>query len=415
MNRICTPQRDGSIPVPTFTAATPDAAWSTIMVVVGAGVVAALQVGKAAIAAPLLQSDLALDLASLGWLTAIFAILGVVGGIPAGAMAAAVGDRRILVLGLVATALGAMSGAMAEGYRTLLVSRVVEGLGFLLITVAGPAVLQRVVSPGRKDIALSLWSCFMPVGMALAMLTTPLFASWRAFWWVSALLAATAIILTMVLVPRATATARSSRRRLAQDVLTIFRAGGPPLLAASFALYSLMFFALFSFLPVLLMDRMGVSLRTAGLLSAVATAVNILGNIAAGVLLSRGVQRSVLTGVAGLTMTVAGLGIFLPALPDTAVLLLCVLFSAVGGLLPATLLATIPVVAPASHLAPVVVGLVMQGSNLGQAIGPVAVGQTVDAFGWPSAAAVVSGAGLLGVMLSLLLGRVVRKARPSDG
>ena len=54
------------------------------------------------------------------------------------------------------------------------------------------------------------------------------------------------------------------------------------LLASTFALYSLMFFALFAFLPVLLMERMDVTYRDAGLLSALASAVNISGNLAAG-------------------------------------------------------------------------------------------------------------------------------------
>src|SRR5882757_3142868 len=160
MNDVSNPRGGGSIPALSAAETAPDAAWFTVMVVVGGGVVASIQVGKAAIAAPLIQSNLALDLASVGWLTAIFAILGVVGGIPAGAIVAAAGDRRILVLGLCATALGAMSGAMADSYRALLASRVIEGLGFVLITVAGPAILQRIVSVGRKDIALSLWSCF---------------------------------------------------------------------------------------------------------------------------------------------------------------------------------------------------------------------------------------------------------------
>ncbi|WP_163317338.1 MFS transporter, partial [Enterobacter hormaechei] len=84
-------------------------------VVVGAGITAALQVGKASIAAPLLQADLGLDLASVGWLTAIFAILGVIGGVPAGAIAASLGDRRILLTGLAATVIGAAIGAGSTG------------------------------------------------------------------------------------------------------------------------------------------------------------------------------------------------------------------------------------------------------------------------------------------------------------
>lgn len=402
---------DASPPAATVT----DTAWSGIFVVVGAGVVASLQIGKVAIAAPLIQHDLRLSLTAVGWLSAVIAALGAIGGVTAGGIVAAIGDRRVLTAGLVAAALGAAGGAMAGSYFMLLASRIVEGVGFLFITVSGPAVLQRIVAAERKTVAIALWSCFMPTGMALAMLAAPLFANWRMVWWCSAAMAVIAIVMVLAVVPGTRALAQPSWRRLGDDVTTTCRANGPLVLATTFALYSLMFFALFSFLPVLLMDRMGVSLRTAGLLSAVATTGNIFGNMAAGLLLSRGMPRATLAGIASLTMTLAGLGIFLPVFADTPTFLLCVLFSAVGGLLPATLLATAPVVAPDDRLTPVVLGLVMQGSNLGQVIGPVAIGGTIDAFGWPSAAAIVGIAGLIGTLLSLRLRDILRTSRAQSG
>src|SRR5690606_3485667 len=156
-----------------------------------------------------------------------------------------------------------------------------------------------------------------------------------------------------------------------------------------------MFIAVFSFLPVLLMERMQASWRTAGLLSALACAVNILGNLAAGHLLARGVARPLVLCTASVAMGAAALGIFLPLLPDAGVFLLCVVFSAVGGLIPATLLSSAPLAAPAAALTPIVVGLVMQGNNLGQIVGPIAMGGAIDAYGWHAAAWVVAAAALL--------------------
>ena len=385
--------------------------WAATMVVVGAGVVASLQVGKGAIAGPLLQADFGIDLGTLGWLTSVFAILGMVGGIPAGALTAKIGDRRMLCLGLGAIALGAALGAVAGSFHVLLAGRVVEGLGFLLISVSGPAILQRVVAPATHDLAFSLWSCFMPAGMAIAMLAGPQFGDWRALWWSSAFFAGAAIIAAVLLIPKTADRSPSSWRGLGASILATLSVKGPSLLAASFTLYSLMFFALFSFLPVLLMDRMNVSLQTAGLLSAVAVAVNILGNLAAGVLLSRGLDRSAMVAGASVVMGISGLGIFLPVFLDTATFLLCVMFSAVGGLIPATLLATAPIVARTPNLTPIAVGLVMQGSALGQVIAPVAVGRAIAFLGWHSAAVIVGFATLLVVLLTVFLRRPTASAR----
>lgn len=389
------------------------ARWGAVLAIVGAGVVAALQVGKLIIAAPLLRKDLGLDLASIGALAAVFSLLGMFGGIAAGGVITRYGARRMLLAGLAATAAGAVLGAAAPTYGVLLASRVVEGLGFLMISVAGPAALQRMVSASDRDFAFALWSCYMPAGMAIAMLASQAFGDWRAYWWCAGAAVAVALVSVAALAPATPPGARLSWRSLRQDTVDTVGAPGPGLLALSFTLYSLMFFALFSFLPVLLMEQMGVSHRTAGLLSALASAVNVVGNLAAGVMLSRGVGRPVLLIGACLIMGAASLGIFLPLLPAPATFLLCVLFSAVGGLIPATLLSSAPIVASSAALLPVVIGLIVQGNNLGQILGPVAVGSAIDRFGWSSAAVIVAGAAVMGTAVVAAFAQ--RVATPAEG
>lgn len=382
--------------------------WAGVLAIVGAGVVASLQVGKVIIAAPLLRQDMGLDLASIGTLTAVFSLLGVVGGIAAGGVIARFGARRMLLLGLLATALGTAMGAMAPSYGLLLASRVIEGLGFLMITVAGPAALQRMVSPSGRDFAFALWSCYMPTGMAVAMLASQAFDHWQAYWWCAGAAVAVALASVAALVParESTATASLSWRGMRQDTVDTLGAAGPVLLALSFTLYSLMFFALFTFLPVLLMEQLGLTLAQAGLYSAIASAANIIGNLGAGVLLARGWRRSSLIACASATMGVVALLIFQSVLPAMPTFLLCVLFSAVGGLIPATLLGTAPLVAPRPALTAASVGLVMQGSNLGQVIGPVTVGGVIDRFGWGAASYVVLAAALGGLVIAAGLRRV---------
>ncbi|MGV2895354.1 CynX/NimT family MFS transporter [Achromobacter sp. AGC78] len=386
--------------------------WAGVLAIVGAGVVASLQVGKVIIAAPLLRQDMGLDLASIGTLTAVFSLLGVVGGIAAGGVIARFGARRMLLLGLLATALGTTLGAMAPSYGLLLASRVVEGLGFLMITVAGPAALQRMVSASGRDFAFALWSCYMPTGMAVAMLASQAFDHWQAYWWCAGAAVAVALASVAALVPvgESTTSASLSWRGMRQDTVDTLGAAGPVLLALSFTLYSLMFFALFTFLPVLLMEQLGLTLAQAGLYSAIASAANIIGNLGAGVLLARGWRRSTLIACASATMGVVALLIFQSVLPAMPTFLLCVLFSAVGGLIPATLLGTAPLVAPRPALTAASVGLVMQGSNLGQVIGPVTVGGVIDRFGWGAASYVVLAAAVGGLVIAAGLRRV-RAAR----
>jgi predicted MFS family arabinose efflux permease len=316
------------------------------------------------------------------------------------------GARRMLILGLAATAAGTAAGAVAPGYGVLLGTRVIEGLGFLMITVAGPAALQRIVTGGRRDFAFALWSCYMPAGMAIAMLASQAFDDWRAYWWCAGVAVGVALAGVLLLTAPTPRGAALSWQGLRQDTVDTMGAAGPVLLALSFTLYSLMFFALFTFLPVLLMEQLGLTLAAAGLYSAIASAANVVGNLSAGVLLARGWRRSTLIACASAVMAGVALLIFGSALPAMATFLLCVLFSAVGGLIPATLLGTAPMVAPRQGLTAASVGLVMQGSNLGQVIGPVAVGGAIDRYGWASASFIVAAAGLAGVAVAWRLRRL---------
>lgn len=380
--------------------------WLYVAIVVIAGIVAAMQVIKPSIAAPLLQTSLAIDLPSVGWLISVFALLGTVGGIPAGAFVTAMGDRRILLCGLSAITLAAGAGAAAPSFELLLATRIVEGMGFTLVIVAGPALITRLAPENSKPMAFGLWSCFMPTGIALSMLCGPLLPNWQEIWAASAATVAAALIISMIVLPPSQK-GSFSWNELRADTRATFRSGGPIILATTFALYSLQFFTIFSFLPVLLTERMSVSLQTAGTLSATATAMNILGNLTAGFLIGRGLRRWKLIAVATLVMGLCSIGILLPILPNSAVLALCMLFSAVGGLIPATLLATAPVLSSELRLAPFTIGLIMQGSNLGQVIGPIAVGSMINAFGWSSVVGISALAAALCVGASVLLRQVL--------
>jgi predicted MFS family arabinose efflux permease len=376
--------------------------WGAVALVVLAGVIACVHLGKVAIATPALRDEYGLGLDAIGWLAATFALVSAVGGIPAGAAVAAAGDRGMLVAGLIALTVGSALGT-AQPWLALPLSRLVEGLGFVLVTVAGPAMLQRLVAPADRNLALALWSCFVPAGIALAMLVGPWFEHWRSLWWAAGIVAAGIAGVVLARIPRAPAAAVATPRRLGADTIEVLRAGGPLALAIAFALYSLMFYALFSFLPVLLIDRLHMSPSSAGPLGALASAANIVGNLAAGGLIAR-IGRVQLVLLSAIAMGLCAAGIFFVTGQPWLVYLLCVVFSMVGGLVPSTLLSWVPVLTPSPSRAPIAVGLAMQGSGLGQALGPLLVGALIEGFSWAAA-------GVLVIASAVALPLVIRRLR----
>ncbi|MBA3595425.1 MAG: MFS transporter, partial [Polaromonas sp.] len=206
--------------------------WIAVAVVFLSGVLAALQVGKVVIGLPALREELGLSLGAAGWLMAMFALLGVIGGIPAGAMVKRFGDRRLLILGALALGLGSAAGAVASSLVTLLAARLLEGAGFLLVMVAAPVVLQRLAAPRDRDLTFAIWSTFFPTGMAIALLSGAALQGWRGFWLANALLAGLLAMLVAVTVRRgAVSAAALSWQAMARDAGVTIRAGAPMLLA----------------------------------------------------------------------------------------------------------------------------------------------------------------------------------------
>jgi DHA1 family inner membrane transport protein len=108
-------------------------------------------------------------------------------------------------------------------------------------------------------------------------------------------------------------------------------------------------------------------------------------------------------------MTITGIAVFILPAPAWLIFGLCVVFSGVGGCLPSAMMGAAPRAVPEPQLAAMSVGLVMQGSNLGQMIGPVVVGGLVDSGGWGMAAIPVAFAGGIAITTAFALRRVFRR------
>lgn len=210
-----------------------------------------------------------------------------------------------------------------------------------------------------------------------------------------------AALLLPLTTPRRAAKTHVPPLQLRHALGAMLRARQPLLLALMFATYNLQFFSVMTFLPIFLMQRIGLSLAAAGGISAAAVAANIIGNLAAGFLLSRGLRAGSLLAATSLVIGIFGIGIFLPMTPNGLLIPLCFLFCAIAGMLPATILAATPAATPEPTLLPLSLGLVMQGNYLGQVIGPVALSAIVAAAGWVAPAWLVLAAALLGALLAL--------------
>lgn len=390
---------------PALSPARAATAKSVAMVVVGVGVSCALHVGKLPVAIPRLQAELGLDLVQAGFLLSLVQLAGMSLGLGVGLLADRQGPRRVMLWGLCVLAAGSVMGAMAPDVSMLLVSRVIEGAGFLMAVLPAPGLLRlHVKESAALSRALGWWGTYMPMGTALALLLgVPLMAwtGWRGAWVMLAALSLGAALLLHQRVPavRVVAAAQALWPRLA----TTLRAPGPWLVALGFLLYSGQWLAVIGFLPTIYISA-GFGVATVAVLSALAAAINMSGNIVAGRWLAGGARPGVMLALGYSAMALGALVAFgaqgHPLLQFGAVLV----FSAVGGLIPGTLFGVSVALAPGPDTVSTTVGWMQQFSAMGQFLGPPAVAWWVtQAGGWQWTWVMTGACSLLGLGLAAVL------------
>ena len=394
--------------------------WAPAVVIL-AGVSAALHVAKLPPAIAALQQGLGISLLQAGFLLSLVQAAGMTAGVAFGVLADGLGLKRSMLIGLALLSAASAAGALAEAVPLLMLLRALEGFGFLLVVLPAPGLVRRLVPPERLNRVLGLWGTYMPFGAALALLAGPLWIGafgWRAWWW---LLAALSLMMALWLaraVPDAPApaaggaAAASAWQRLRQTL----DAPGPWLVALSFAVYAGQWLAVIGFLPTLYLQA-GVSGAATGLLTALAAAVNMAGNVASGRALQRGVAPTRLLRIGFVTMGLAAVvayaaidGSGAPAALRYAAVLV---FSGIGGLIPATLFTLAVRLAPSERTLSSTVGWMQQWSAFGQFAGPPLVAWVaVHSGGWHWTWVVTGACALLGLWLAAHMAALLRRLGP---
>jgi predicted MFS family arabinose efflux permease len=387
--------------------------WGAVAALILAGVVVALQIGKAAIAVPVLQKDLSLSLVVASWIIGAYGVLGAVGGLPSGIVASLFSARRTLIAGLIAAGLGSLAGAFVTDGGLLIATRVIEGCGFLAAVLALPRLIRAVTAPKDRDTVLAVWGAYMPIGSLIMMLAGPhlMAHGWQTLWIVNGIVALAYAIVVAFMPLHEDAHPAAPLQTLMPNIKAALGAPGPMLLACAFGIYTFQYAAMANFLPTLLVDRLGLSISAAGTISAITVAANAVGNIFAGALLRFGAPLWAIAAFGFCFVGAAGFGVFSEQLPVVLIATLASASLAITGLIPASIFAAAPRFASSSALLAIVLGLLNQASNLGNLFGPAAMASMVQHFGWARAPFVFVAVAVSGLAVALMLRAVMNRAK----
>ncbi len=392
--------------------------WPAVAAVTAAGLAIALNVGKVPVALPVLRTELGLSLVQAGWVSSMLTTVAVFCAAAVGMWVGRWGALRMVLSGLVLCGAASLLAAVAsQGWALLMLSRLLEGVGFMVVAVACPALITAAAGASHRRFALGLWSSYMPAGASLAMASAPWllpWAGWRGLWLLTALAlwaAAAALWLQRPhfarpvsnQVPRPSTFLGPVKEALSQLL--------PWLLALAFGVWATQHFALIVWLPTYLQEQRGLGAAPVALLTSAMLVTCVPGNLLGGALVQRGWPRGLL--IAGAQLC-TGLGAWVyssESLPDGLRFAASVGVSFVGGLIPAAVMASSSLLAKSPQQVGTLQGLYTQGAQLGQFVGTPLIAATVAASGhWSSALWVTAPAAAVGVVLGLAAHRLERRA-----
>lgn len=375
--------------------------------VVLAGITTSMHIWKLPPALPALQIELGLTLVESGFLLSLVQMAGMALGLMMGLFAEKIGLRRCLLLGLLLLSLASIGGTIFVDKTLMLIFRGIEGCGFLMVAMPGPALIRRLVAPSQLARLVGVWGTYLPTGAVVVLLIGSWMlsvANWRVLWWVLAVISLLVMVLVWRLLPSDPARVARSERSSAWRIVRMTMASENNwLVALCFGFYAGQWVAVIGFLPTIY-TLAGISGPVAGVLTALVGGINAVGCYAAGRYLHRGISATRLMIIGYVTMILTTIVAFGLGAPVWLQFLMVFTFSLVGGLVPTTLFFLVIKLAPSPETTSTSIGWMQQVSSAGQFAGPPLVAWAATlAGGWQFTWAVTGCAALVGIGLTLRL------------
>lgn len=211
---------------------------------------------------------------SASWLMSIFTFVGIILAIPTGALAKKFGPKILLLAASAILLVGSLIGLAATDGTMLIVSRGVEGVAFILVTICGPLAVQKYVAPEKIGSATGIWALWVCLGSVVGGVVTPTVSATLGFvgvWMVYAVFAAIFAVLVAVVVKfndgASDAPAQVSGEQVEPKVsyAELFKPN-TLLYLAGFLLFNMVLLAMLSFSPTW-MQIQGIDPTLSGFLS----------------------------------------------------------------------------------------------------------------------------------------------------
>ncbi|MGK3123755.1 nitrate/nitrite transporter [Candidatus Pantoea formicae] len=343
-----------------------------ILVAYALGVMAAMTVSEAVTELGGIAKEFhVFEHSQIGLIMSLPSLMVALGALLAGYLVDRIGDRAVLLTGAVIIVIGDIAVVAAPAFHLLLAGRIITGIGYVLTAVAAVTLLIRITTGKQRNMAMALWSTFVPASFLLPFLSVGLaehFSSWRAAFIAHSVLTLLLAFIATLSLPRRTAEEKAQFSRT-RGLRAVLRSPLIYLLGISFGADAFLQTGIISTLAPYLSKRYSVPVIEVAHWNVVAMICNGVGCLLVGALLNRGVKAMVI-GLFGLVLTgLPALAIYTLPLGFAFSIGASWLFMFGSGLLVG-MWALAPVVTPSRESIGATSGLITQLTLVGVFLGP---------------------------------------------
>jgi cyanate permease len=320
--------------------------------------------------------------ASAGWVISVPSLITAIAALFGGWLVDRIGDKRVIFIGSLFALVGNLVVVGAHDVTTLFVGRLLQGVGYLSLTVGAVTLIMRTTNGSRRSIALGLWTSHTAVGIGLTLsIVAPLAQHGERWRWafgghaiLMALLAA-----AVVLLPAKQANLQG--RRIA-DIWLVVRSARPYRVALASGASAFIQTGIMAALTVYLSKRYGIGIPVAAGVGTLAELFVACGCLSVGHLLKAGVRGGRLAMIGGVVMLGGGVALYLPAASLVAAIIAVCVFSVGIGTVNGYIWTLVPSSSPSAASLGATSGLVAQATYLGVLLGPPAIFASFFEGGW---------------------------------
>jgi predicted MFS family arabinose efflux permease len=333
--------------------------------------------------------------ATAGWVISIPSLVTAICALFGGWLIDKAGDKRVIFVGSLCALVGNLGVFFSRDLTVLFGSRLLEGIGYLSLTVGAVTLIMRTTSGSRRATAMGLWTAHTAAGIGLTLsLVAPLAHKgelWRWAFGGHAVLMAL-LVLAVPLLPGKTG---NETVRTLSDIWVVVRSPRPYRVALASGASAFIQTGIMAALTVYLSKTFGVSVSAAAGVGTLGEVFVIISCFAVGHLLKAGWSPRTIALLGGVVTLGGGVALYLPGSSFTeAAVALCV-FSAGIGLVNALIWTQVPLAAPSVATMGATSGVVSQFTYLGVLLGPPAIFSSFHEGGWSVRIGLVVAAAIL--------------------